>query len=56
MFAILFVSRDNDISGVIDTTYSVEHHAYGAIQVHDLKSNGREISVTEDNKREYVRY
>jgi len=46
---------DNDITGVIDTTFSVEHNAYGAIQVHDLKPNGREVVVTEDNKREYVR-
>lgn len=44
------------MTSVIDTTFSVEHNAYGAIQVHDLKPNGRDMPVTEDNKREYVRY
>ena len=48
--------RENDTSGVIDTTFSVEHNAYGAIQVHDLKPDGRNVAVNEDNKREYVRY
>lgn len=46
---------ENDIGGVIDTTFSVEHNAYGAIQVHDLKTEGRDIVVSDDNKREYVR-
>jgi hypothetical protein len=41
---------------VIDTTFSVEHNAYGAIQVHDLKPDGRDLIVSEENKREYVRY
>lgn len=40
---------------MIETTFSVEHDAYGAIQVHDLKPAGRDLPVTEDNKREYVR-
>ena len=48
-------NRENDIGGVIDTTFSVEHNAYGAIQVHDLKPDGRNLPVTDDNKREYVR-
>lgn len=41
---------------MIDTTFSVEHNAYGAIQVHDLKPDGRDLIVSEENKREYVRY
>ena len=44
------------MTSVIDTTFSVEHNAYGAIQVHDLKPDGRDMPVTEDNKREYVKY
>lgn len=56
--SVLFflLCRENDTSGVIDTTFSVEHNAYGAIQVYDLKTNGRDVVVTEENKREYVRY
>lgn len=47
--------RDNNITSVIDTTFSVEHDSFGQIQVHELKPNGREIPVTDENKREYVR-
>lgn len=48
-------SRENDISNVIDTTFSVEHDAFGQLQVHELKPNGKDIIVTEDNKKEYVK-
>ncbi|KFM66753.1 E3 ubiquitin-protein ligase SMURF2, partial [Stegodyphus mimosarum] len=46
---------ENNITSVIDTSFSVEHDAFGQIQVHELKPNGREIPVTDENKREYVR-
>lgn len=46
---------DNDISDVLDTTFSVEHDAFGQLQVHELKPGGKDIAVTEDNKKEYVR-
>ncbi|XP_067123380.1 E3 ubiquitin-protein ligase SMURF2 isoform X2 [Centruroides vittatus] len=46
---------ENDITSVFDTNFSVEHDAFGQLQVHELKPNGREIPVTEENKREYVR-
>ncbi|XP_071443467.1 E3 ubiquitin-protein ligase SMURF2 isoform X2 [Hetaerina americana] len=46
---------ENNITGVIDTTFSVEHNSFGVIKVHELKVGGREISVTEVNKKEYVR-
>ncbi|KAG8185293.1 hypothetical protein JTE90_023901 [Oedothorax gibbosus] len=46
---------DNNISSVIDTSFSVEHDAFGQLQVHELKPNGKEIPVTDENKREYVR-
>ena len=56
MICFWLIYRENDISGVIDTTFSVEHNAYGAIQVHDLKPGGRDMVVSDENKREYVRY
>jgi len=34
----------------------VEHNAFGRILQHELKPNGRNIPVTEENKKEYVRY
>ena len=43
------------ITKIVDTTFSVEHEAYGAIRTHELKKGGKDISVTESNKREYVR-
>jgi len=46
---------DNKITGVIDTTFSVEHNSFGELKVHELKPGGKDILVTEENKREYVR-
>jgi len=45
---------DNDITNVIDTTFLVQHNAFGELQEHELKENGRNVAVTEDNKHEYV--
>lgn len=47
---------DNDITGVLDHTFCVEHNAYGEIIQHELKPNGKSIPVTQDTKKEYVRY
>ena len=54
---IAFISyyRENDITNVIDTTFAVEHDAFGQLQIQELKPNGKEIQVTEENKKEYVR-
>lgn len=53
----LFLSTsENDITGVLDHTFCVEHNAYGEIIQHELKPNGKSIPVTEENKKEYVRY
>ncbi|PNF23201.1 E3 ubiquitin-protein ligase SMURF2 [Cryptotermes secundus] len=46
---------ENNITGVIDTTFSVEHNSFGVLRVHELKPGGREIVVTEENKKEYVK-
>lgn len=46
---------ENNINGVIDSTFSVENNSFGALKVHELKPNGASIQVTEDNKREYVK-
>ena len=45
----------NDITDVLDFTFSVENEHFGETQVVDLKPNGREIPVTDDNKMEYVK-
>ncbi|XP_047474966.1 E3 ubiquitin-protein ligase SMURF1-like isoform X2 [Penaeus chinensis] len=46
---------ENDITDVIDTTFTVEHDSFGVIQMRELKPGGSNVAVTEDNKKEYVR-
>jgi E3 ubiquitin ligase SMURF1/2 len=36
-------------------TFAVNHDSFGQLQVQELKPNGRNIQVTEENKKEYVR-
>ena len=45
----------DEITKIVDTTFAVEHEAYGAVRTHELKKGGKDIPVTESNKREYVR-
>lgn len=45
----------NDITDVLDFTFSVENEQFGETQTIDLKPNGRDIPVTDDNKMEYVK-
>lgn len=52
---IMSVCRENDITGVIDTTFAVEVNSFGVLKVHELKTGGKEIPVSEDNKKEYVK-
>lgn len=33
----------------------MENNSFGILKVHELKPNGAQIAVTEDNKREYVK-
>uniref|UniRef100_A0AAX7SEK9 HECT-type E3 ubiquitin transferase n=1 Tax=Astatotilapia calliptera TaxID=8154 RepID=A0AAX7SEK9_ASTCA len=46
---------ENDITSVLDHTFCVEHNAFGKFSQHELKPNGRNVPVTEENKKEYVR-
>ena len=55
LFTSLKWMLENSISDVIDTTFSVEHDSFGVLKVHELKKNGRNIPVTEQNKKEYVK-
>ncbi|KAI8081696.1 uncharacterized protein BX664DRAFT_376387, partial [Halteromyces radiatus] len=45
---------DNDITDIIDLTFSMEMDDFGTTKVIDLKPGGRDIPVTEQNKHEYV--
>ncbi|KAK2585057.1 hypothetical protein KPH14_008575 [Odynerus spinipes] len=46
---------ENSIDGVLDATFSVEHSSFGVLKNHELKPGGKDIQVTEENKKEYVR-
>lgn len=46
---------ENDITDIIEETFSVETDDYGERKVIDLIENGRNIAVTEANKQEYVK-
>ncbi|KAK7506292.1 hypothetical protein BaRGS_00002404 [Batillaria attramentaria] len=46
---------ENNIENVLDNTFSVEHNSFGKVHEYELKPGGREIKVTEENKREYVK-
>ncbi|KAI8978993.1 hypothetical protein BDB01DRAFT_852215 [Pilobolus umbonatus] len=45
---------ENDITDIIDLTFSMETDYFGTKETIDLKPNGRMIPVTEANKHEYV--
>lgn len=45
---------ENDITNVLDLTFSTESHFFDVEETVDLKPNGRNIQVTEANKKEYV--
>lgn len=45
---------NNDITDILELTFSVEDDQFGEIVTVDLKPGGRDIPVDNDNKREYV--
>ncbi len=46
--------KENDITDVLDLTFSVTEDKYGQLIERDLRENGRHIAVTEKNKHEYI--
>ncbi|KAH3679536.1 hypothetical protein WICPIJ_008585 [Wickerhamomyces pijperi] len=45
---------DNDIEGILDLTFSAEEERFGELVTLDLIPGGRDIEVTNENKKEYV--
>ncbi|KAJ3355166.1 E3 ubiquitin-protein ligase pub1 [Allomyces javanicus] len=45
---------NNDITDILDLTMSTEDNRFGEVVTIDLVPGGRDIPVTEENKREYV--
>ncbi|OXB81010.1 UNVERIFIED_CONTAM: hypothetical protein H355_006093 [Colinus virginianus] len=51
------VARENDIEECgLEMFFSVDKEILGEIKSHDLKPNGSNILVTEENKEEYIRH
>lgn len=48
--------RENSVEGVAFETFSIEDEVFGEKVVIDLKENGRNIDVTDENKQEWVAY
>lgn len=46
---------DNEISDVLDLTFSAEQEEFGQVKVVDLVPDGRNKQVDDENKAEYVR-
>lgn len=46
--------RKNDITDILDETFSVTEDRFGEIVEVDLRPGGANIAVTEENKKEYV--
>lgn len=46
--------RDNDITGVLDLVFTADEEVFGQIMERELKPNGKNIAVTEKNKKEYI--
>ncbi|KAI1008144.1 E3 ubiquitin-protein ligase [Podosphaera aphanis] len=45
---------DNPIEGILEQTFSTEDERFGQMTIEDLKPGGRDIEVTDANKKEYV--
>ena len=46
--------RDNDITDVIDETFTTTEERFGEMVTIELKPGGEDIPVTEENKKDYV--
>ena len=45
---------ENDITDILEETFSIVREQFGEMLTIDLKPNGRNLPVTEENKHEYV--
>jgi E3 ubiquitin-protein ligase NEDD4 len=56
LYRSLLWTSENPIEGVLDVTFSVDEERFGELETIDLKPNGRNIPVTDENKLEYIEY
>ena len=48
------MDSENDITDIIDETFTTTEERFGEMVTIELKPGGEEVPVTEDNKKEYV--
>ena len=46
--------KENDITDILELTFTVNEECFGVLTERELKTNGKNIVVTERNKKEYV--
>uniref|UniRef100_A0AAR2J6P2 HECT-type E3 ubiquitin transferase n=1 Tax=Pygocentrus nattereri TaxID=42514 RepID=A0AAR2J6P2_PYGNA len=46
--------KDNDITDILELTFTVNEEVFGQVTERELKSGGSNIQVTEKNKKEYI--
>lgn len=46
--------KENDITDVLELTFSVDEEVFGHVMEKELKPGGKNITVTERNKKEYI--
>lgn len=51
---ICFLYSENDITDVLEETFSQTEERFGELITIELKPGGEQIEVTEENKKEYV--
>jgi E3 ubiquitin-protein ligase NEDD4 len=49
-----FACRENDITDIIDETFTTTEERFGEMVTIELKPGGADVPVTQDNKKEYV--
>ncbi|KAL1006335.1 hypothetical protein UPYG_G00071000 [Umbra pygmaea] len=46
--------KDNDITDILELTFTVNEEVFGQVTERELKSGGSSLQVTEKNKKEYI--
>ncbi|MGH0137352.1 UNVERIFIED_CONTAM: hypothetical protein FKN15_063667 [Acipenser sinensis] len=46
--------KDNDITDILDLTFTVNEEVFGQVTERELKSGGANLQVSEKNKKEYI--
>lgn len=54
LYLIFFVSMQENDPADLDLTFSVDEETFGRTTSHNLKENGGNIPVTNENKNEYI--